>query len=188
MVKIRRVGFASICLVFALLAAACEKAVVPDDRLSLKQLPYEGRPLRIDGYYYQEKDGNINALYAFYKDGTILYLGGGFSGDQLSDLENSIRDGSFYRNAKEEKDRWGLFRIDENEIRFEKWNPSIRGPMKAIVREGLVLNDTTFQITLSFRNKNGTIKEGIPRKELYHFKSFSPKPDSTNNFINEESH
>jgi len=51
------------------------------------------------------------------------------------------------------------------------------------VREGDIINDTTFVISVSYRMKKGKKTEVKARNETYHFKQFSPQPDSTNNFI-----
>ena len=66
---------------------------------------------------------------------------------------------------------YGLFQIEVSIIKIEKWVPSSGGPTKAYLREGEILNDTTFY--LMHREK----------KEIYHFKQYSPKPDSTNKYI-----
>ena len=73
-----------------------------------------------------------------------------------------------------------MFLIEDNNIKFDRWYPSER-PYQAFVREGVILNDTTFHITKSYRSNGNT--EARVRDEIYHFRKFSPKPDSTNRFI-----
>jgi len=51
-------------------------------------------------------------------------------------------------------------------------------PHRGNVREGIILNDTTFQITKYTSGSN--VSE---RNEVYHFREFHPKPDSTNKYI-----
>ena len=63
---------------------------------------------------------------------------------------------------------------------FEKWYPNSPGQPKVYIREGKILNDTTFHITASYRPDGSERRE---KDEIYHFKQFSPKPDSTNNFV-----
>jgi len=50
---------------------------------------------------------------------------------------------------------------------------------------GEILNDTTFILTEQFLiNSDGTKDLLNSFGRTYHFKKFSPKPDSTNSFIN----
>lgn len=80
------------------------------------------------------------------------------------------------------KDYWGIFNIKNDSIVFERWYPSSGGPFPAYLRSGKILNDTTFVITKSFRSKIGNEEQQL--NETYHFRKFSPKPDSTNIFVN----
>jgi len=157
--------------------------IFKDDELSIAREPYIGNQLRIDGYYYQENDGKFYTMHCFYRNGIVLYLGGGFSLSQIIELENRIQDGSFYNDAKKLKTYWGVFKIENSNIKFERWYPSSGGGLPTYVREGNILNDTTFVITESYRMKKGKKTEAETRNESYYFKAFSPKPDSTNTFI-----
>ncbi len=161
------------------ISSKCKKDKL-DDKLSLSKIFYVGNGLRTDGYFFQQKDGYYYTLYCFYKNGIILYLGGGYSQNDIVELEAKIRDGRFYNFAKNTKDYWGVFQIIGYRIQFERWYPSSGGSLPAYIRTGLILNDTTFYISLSTRS-NGS--EASNEKETYHFKKFSPKPDSTNSFI-----
>ena len=150
-----------------------------DDILSLPLIPYTGNQLRIDGYYYwmyTAIDGDkLFRAYAFYNNGIILDLGGGYS--SINELEEIVT--KYSSNYKKNKIGWGVFVIENNIIKFERWYPSER-PYRAYIREGVILNDTTFHITKSYRS-NGTQQD--TENEIYHFRPFSPKPDSTNDFI-----
>ena len=151
-----------------------------DDKLSLDRTDYNGSELRIDGYYYQEKDGEFYSLYFFYKNGVLQDLGGGYTPSELSELESKIKNGTF-DNANDVKYYWGVFQVDGSGIKFEKWYGE--RPYPAFVRDGYIVNDTTFVITQSYRMKRGKKKVERAKDETYHFKKFSPKPDSTNEFI-----
>ncbi|MBW7845753.1 MAG: hypothetical protein H3C45_08955, partial [Bacteroidia bacterium] len=83
---------------------------------------------------------------------------------------------------KKYKSNWGVFKIEGNFIQFERWYPS-DPPLKAYVRAGTIINDTTFLITESYRMQDGKKTEVKTRNETYYFKQFSPKPDSTNTFV-----
>jgi hypothetical protein len=154
---------------------SCDKMMIEsDDVLSLVRQNYIGNELLLNGIYYTEKknfEGVYYQRYALYRDGVIRDLGSSQEIDSPKFLSGNS-------NAD-----WGVFQIESNGVKFERWYPSSGGPLKAYVREGIILNDTTFQITVSYRNQNGEKTEVRERNEVYHFKSFSPKPDSTNTYI-----
>lgn len=169
--------------VIVLLMGNCSKDKIwQDDDLSLSRSDYNGNQLRVDGYFYQERDGYFYTMYCLYTNGMLLYLGGGFSQAEVIELEDRIRNGSFYASAKEFKNNWGVFNIENNTIKFEKWYAG-DPPLKAYVRAGEIINDTTFVINESYRMQGGKKTEVRAKAETYHFKAFSPKPDSTNKFI-----
>jgi hypothetical protein len=113
-----------------------------------------------------------------------VFLAAGGAFENTEEINEYINVELIMGNAyKEYQVMWGVFLIENNSIRFEHWYPSSGGPLKAYVRSGTILNDTTFQITKSYRNKNGEKAEVTSRNEVYHFKQFSPKPDSTNKYV-----
>ncbi len=170
-------------LMIVLMNIFCSKDKIwKDDTLFINRSDYSGNSLRVDGYFYQEKDGHFYTIYCLYRSGILLYLGGGFNQTEVTELENSIRNGSFYTAAKDFKDYWGVFKIENNNIKFEKWYAS-DPPLKAYIREGVIVNDTTFIITEIYRMQGGKKTETRTENETYHFKQFTPKPDSTNSFI-----
>ncbi len=77
---------------------------------------------------------------------------------------------------------WGVFQIDGTQIKYEKWVAS-EGPFSAFTYEGVILNDTTFVINKGYRMMDIDKKAPTEVNWEYHFKEFSPKPDSTNRFI-----
>ncbi|OFX35987.1 MAG: hypothetical protein A2W95_17860 [Bacteroidetes bacterium GWA2_40_14] len=150
------------------------------EKLSLEKQAYTGCQLRVDGYYYMNYAGGENySVYFLYKDGTILY-GGGFQYSEFQKNTLKFSDTIWIKNMKEYRHRWGLFKIEGNKITFEKWYPSSGGPLPVYISSGEILNDTTFRITQSMRSNGKEVNE---KNEVYHFKQFSRKPDSTNNFI-----
>ncbi len=152
-----------------------------DDLLSLKKTLYSGSELRTDGYYYNEYITGYLTVCFFYRDGTVLY-GSSFPINELSLQEVKYSNGDHFNYAKPLKYYWGIFKVEANELIFERWYPS-QPPLKSYIRSGIILNDTSFKITEYYRMQ-GEQKTNIEsRNELYHFKAFSPKPDSTNNFV-----
>jgi len=156
------------------------------DKLNISKKQFSGNQLKISGYYYYAKDSVIYSSYFFYNDGTILYGGGGGEwGNTTDNLEkNYFTNKAWLQSNKDRKLSWGVFQIEGSNIKFQKWYPSSGGPLKAYVREGEIINDTTFVINKLYRLKNSEISELKKENETYHFKRFTPKPDSANSFIN----
>lgn len=163
---------------FMTILNACEKFKSLDDELILNKTSYTNDQLRIDGYYYtQIRD--IYIIYFLYRDG-ILASGGHVFENELNEYEEMYRDGSFWNAKKDKKLYWGLFNIDSDKIMIEKWYPSSGGGMPAYLSIGEIQNDTTFVITKAIRPKTD---ETLVLNEVFHFRAFAPKPDSTNNVI-----
>lgn len=157
---------------------SCDKEILEDDTLTLIKKKYTENQIRTDGYY-SCKFGNIYRIYFLYRDCTI-FSGGDVFEYNLQYQEQKYIDGSFFESKKNNKLYWGIYNIESSNIKLEKWYPSSGGGMPVYLHTGTILNDTTFVITKSVRTKTGEEKE---LNETYHFKQFSPKPDSTNTFI-----
>lgn len=175
--------FVMITLYVTLSSSSCggERNEGLDDRLTLEKVDYKGNELRIDGYYYMKdtQRPQISVLF-LYENGIILY-GSAFDIDKTNEMEERYRNGSYATHAKE-KYLWGVFQIDGTQIKYEKWTPGA-GPSWSFTYEGVILNDTTFIINKSYRAKDAVGKKPSEEHREYHFKQFSPKPDSTNRFI-----
>ena len=158
-----------------LLLFACK-----NDEFSMQKEPYTGTHFRIDGYYYLDY-GNpaTRIINFFYRDGTMLSVGAVYVSD-LDSVENSYRNGEWYRIYSEHILRWGIFTVNGSVIKHEKWYHSSGGGWPAYVSEGVILNDTTYKINSIYRPLTG---ERLADNAVYHFKQFSPKPDSTNTYI-----
>lgn len=151
-----------------------------DDKLTLPKQDYNGSELRVDGYYYHESDDAYEVFF-FYRNGTTLY--GGFPlMSEIANKETTYLNGSYYNFIKNDKTSWGRFIIEGNVISREFWRPSSGGPSEVYTHSGVILNDTTFQITKAWRSCKPKKKNDLDR--VYHFKQFLPKPDSTNAYTN----
>jgi hypothetical protein len=149
-----------------------------DDKLSMQRTDYLGSELKINGFYYTQKDNNFQFLQCFYKNGIILNMHGGFSNSQ--DAENYIIKEFLLNNGyKKYADSWGVFEIKNNYIRFEHF-VGFHFSYLVYTYEGMINNDTTFTIIRSYRVDGSEMKY---LNEVYHFHQFSPKPDSTNKWI-----
>jgi hypothetical protein len=162
------------------ISSTCEK-MTQDDNFSMNKSSYTGNELRMDGYYYFMTGDNLHYTYFFYRNGIIIHGGGNAPNTSpIEFVENQFISENYLKSLKDHKTAWGIFQITGNKIEFERWYPSSGGLTPAYIRSGEILNDTTFVITKSVRAKTGEEKE---LNEIYHFKEFSPKPDSTNSFI-----
>lgn len=158
-----------------------------DDKLKIEAQKYSGNELKLGGYYYHELIGN-DKLYRtvnfFYRDGCLFTPGAYLVGNQLQ-FEQDLQNYKSMPCYSDSKFSWGRFEVKDYKIRFEKWYPSSGGPIQAYVSEGVILNDTTFKITLSYRLKrNGKKTEIHTENEVYKFRFYSAKPDSTNIYTN----
>lgn len=152
-----------------------------DDKLTLPKQNYNGNELRIDGYFYNITESNNYEILFLYRNGTVLH-GSYASFSELNGLEQSYIDGTYYNIIKNDKPSWGRFIIEGNVISREFWQPSSGGPLDTYTHSGVILNDTTFHITQSWKSHKPKKKNNLDR--IYHFKQFSPKPDSTNAYTN----
>lgn len=165
-----------------LFITSCKK-MFKDDNLSLPQTSYNGSQLRIDGFYYEAFENNTYFIvYLFYQNGALLSAGS-YPNFSIERVEKSLAAPDFSSIKGKYKFNYGRYLIEGDSIRFERWYPG-NPPLPAYVRAGRILNDTTFVINESFRMKNGKKMEtDSDRNEVYHFRQFSPKPDSTNRFV-----
>jgi len=178
--KIKMLMLLSTCLMLSSSSCDRERDESLDDKLTLEKIDYNGNELRIDGYYYMKdpKRPQISVL-ILYQNGIILY-GSAFDIDNTIEMEEQYKDGSIH--AAKYKYNWGVFQINDNQIKYERWVPS-NGPFSAFTYEGIILNDTTFVINKYFRAKDADKKAPSEVLREYHFKQFFHKPDSTNRFI-----
>lgn len=171
----------AILSLFAFTGCTKDKEVQKDDVLSIPKTPYSGNQLKIDGYYYDLYNNKINTVRLFYRNGVVMDFSS--IGDNIVEVEKNLKDSSLWEKIKGMKFMWGVFFIDGNQIKIEQWGTSSGGPLRAYVKSGTILNDTTYNINEIYRMQNGQKTEVRARSETFHFKAFSPKPDSTNKFI-----
>ncbi len=88
----------------------------------------------------------------------------------------------FNSDVKDRKAFGGGYLVEDKNIIYERWEGTELGYL-VYREEGNIVNDTTFIMTEVSRMKQGVKTEIRPIEWTYHFKAFSPKPDSTNSFI-----
>ena len=170
-------------LILILYISSCRKVLNCGDKekLTFSKREFTGTQLKLNGYYYFSFDKYSKPLF-IYQNGVLNnYNFNWFETALVYDFETQLIDGSYFKKVKENKYSWGLYYIIGNEIKYEVFSSkSAVSCYYPIIYTGVILNDTTIQFTNKV-NSDGTESESI--NETYHFKQFSPKPDSTNSFI-----
>lgn len=161
------------------LCNSCKKLITWDE-FQLQKTSYEGTQLRIDGYFYQKDiNGEFCRLECYYRNGVLMHMGGRFTSfKEMDDYVNDVF--NIKKVQTNDKECWGLFVINNQNIKTERYYPTDKFHKPAYIREGKVLNDTTFHIITSYRSNTSERSEF---DETYYLRKYSPKPDSTNNFI-----
>ena len=158
---------------------SCCKVFLPNEKLSMKREDYKGNELKIDGYYYhhQEDENNKFTLIVFlYRNGIIISTRAYPTLDLSVVEEEMVKE---FNEIQKSKVGWGVFRINYNSFEYEEWTSPTEG-MTLRKSSGFIENDTIFCITEHFFSYN---KKKYHVDQVYHFRQFSPKPDSTNIFI-----
>ena len=151
------------------------------DKFTLSKQNYTGKQLKTGGYYYFKARGKYYRSYFFYNNGVLLECGGGdFTYDEFIKYENNFNREDWDNYNKIYRYKWGLFKVVNDSIFIEKPEPSSGGMSPVYLNSGVILNDTTFILTKAVRKRTNRV---IEKNQTYHFKKFSPKPDSTNSFI-----
>jgi len=168
--------YVKLIIFFCLILSSCLKENIP---LSSVREDYHGDNLRIDGLYYQKRsDGYIHIVEFYYRNGIKFEIS--FSGEitNPADLVSKLTKEIIESNRKR-KYNWGIFKINGNDFLSEQWETPIHGNYFAtITLTGEILSDTSFILT------KGIFSQGITEmNDKRYFYPFSPKPDSTNNFI-----
>ncbi|MBT3206885.1 MAG: hypothetical protein HN704_03280 [Bacteroidetes bacterium] len=173
-------------LLVIILFVGCSKKLFD---LTLSKTPYSGVELRIDGYYYSDEysiyaaasddyDSYVD-IAVFYRDGFCIHTGTHLNSqeDTLIYIENEILlNEEYISDLKSTPQHIGVFQIRYPDIEFEIWEARTT----TFSNYGEILNDSTFIINKKMNNGTGnTYSVNL----TYRFKQFSPKPDSTNNFV-----
>ena len=165
-------------LIAVLIVTSCSQRL---DELMVNKTPYPETELRTDGYYYSNDLGITDfRLAVFYRDGICYHLFGSSDTQPIEDFieQDILLNESFIDNLRTTPTNIGVFNIEDKSISIEHWEAS--RDILALERSGEILNDSTF-ILNQVENLQGEI-ENV--NYTYRFKQFSPKPDSTNMFIN----
>ena len=141
-----------------------------DENFSFQKIPYTGDELRTNGYYftyYHTLGKDYTIINFLFRDGTIMSAGS-FENLDFNVVEQKLVER--YELIRKNKIGWGVFQVIEDKIIFESWSTNSGGGGLPVYKwSAKIENDTTF---LRYDSN-----------QTWHFKQFSPKPDSTNRFI-----
>lgn len=155
-------------IVLFLIVQSCKRSY-SDEELTINKIVYTGTDIRLDGCYVSDSDElkKYNAYKFFYSNGVYF----GFSDMPNINSRSQITNIDYKSNYK---GYWGLFQVQNKTIIVQTWKMSdVNSQFIIQNRAYKIINDTTLSCDLL---NDGDIT-------YYHFKPFSPKPDSTNVFI-----
>lgn len=128
---------------------------------------YLGDNIRLDGFYYNKPE---LTHFFLYRNG-IMYSSDN-TDENFNDLLDYYKNPENYNNVYNLPYYWGVFQIDNKDIKFETWvSGDAFGGYSTRQFDGRIINDTT----LIINDQGGS--------NTFYFHKFSPKPDSTNTFI-----
>jgi len=149
-----------------------------DPEILMQRVPYEGNELRIDGYYYYQNNisdySRTHVLFLF-RNG-VMFNPFSYWTNDINEVEKKLTVAHENGWFEKELEGWGVFNINENRLKYEKW--SVEGG-HSLIYTGRIENDTTFHLLQCVDPLRGI----LPMYEICHFKKFSPKPDSIKSFI-----
>lgn len=170
-----RIIAAIICL---LTFFSCDSSLFEDGNMTFTKTEYQGHQLKINGYFFNKSkyDDTYSVFFLFHNGIAIRPLGD----YTLSEFEDDLYSGKYIEQRKKIKHAWGLFQISNDTIKIEFL--SSYGEMSAypVTKIGKILNDSTIHF-VKYMRSNGDYPE--VNNDTFHLKVFSPKPDSTNQWI-----
>lgn len=165
MVKINILKKAIVITLLIIINSCCKQSTY--DELNLARQDYLENNLRLDGYYYAHFANPSGTDFFFlYKNGVFQnrYTSSDTTLSKIDEYIKTINKGGAPHD-------WGIFQVSGKNIKIERWVLSSGCNQPTVIQDGKILNDTTIEIGLtSFAN-------------LYKFRRFSPKLDSTNTFV-----
>lgn len=171
----------TLCICLSFLSTSCQRlGLCKDKEFSFDRIDNTTGKLRLDGYYYSQyfsdSTQDLSLVCFLYENG--IYEGNS-SGPNEEVREGDVEiDDSFGRNNA--KTSWGIYKIEGDEIEIQFWLPTQLSCHAIQVEKGVIENDTTFIITSTYTTKDDDVREV---NSVFRFVPYSPKPDSTNSFI-----
>jgi hypothetical protein len=131
----------------------------------------------MNGIFYRTLNEGITS-FVLYRNGVYLYNSVSNCDtlkchtDHIAKYSKRQTKGNYY----DEKGDWGIYKQTSKKIIIERYWPIGFGSYGIQSMEGNILDSETIEIT-EFNGKN------LKETWTYHFHPYSPKPDSTNQFI-----
>lgn len=170
----------TLATLYILVAQGCDIVnVCKDAKFGFARVENLSDTLRIDGYYYgglSGRNSNRTNIYVLYRNGVFLNR---LSFD-LDDAQSGNVDLTLSDLAFENKGFWGVYRLDSTQIEIQSWIPRPNGCVHVFTEKGVILNDSTFEITSWQSSRDDEIRHV---NAIFRFVQFSPKPDSVVSFI-----
>lgn len=168
-------------LIFLLIASilpACKK-----NKFTFSPQSQNNPPLMLSGYYDHTYKINNDSLHHeiifLYTNGVVLFASSAES--RLSERESEFRNGKYHDAVKNSKNDWGPFKINDGILEFQRWFPAENAPVHFYTCK--ILNNQSFEIYQTGYMVRGKKNQTRNISEVYTFKAFAPKPDSTNQYV-----
>ncbi|NBB89285.1 MAG: hypothetical protein GVX96_05825 [Bacteroidetes bacterium] len=165
--------FAQLIMFFFLACKVAEDLSL--NRLDNNQLREKLRTcLKVDGYYFVPNQNGYVCFFLF-ENGVYRSTGLIPQVDSENKLHTKIK--NMFPNSFRRHWSWGIYKIEGSKIEINRWLPGVGGPYPAQLLKGEIINERT--IVIAGLTENGTTN----RTDTFRFRKFSPKPDSTTQFI-----
>lgn len=168
--------------------------------LSRSKVPFEADSIRLDGYYYCIGKEFSNGYHDDYMECVFLNANGTYHKvmygtidmnlslkETLLNYDKAITDYTHNRTYTNSRPNWGVFEVNGSSIAIESWTFASGGgayPTQTLM--GSIINDTTLHFNTligAYPNNKGGKKKVKTIDDTYHFRHYSPKPDSINTSI-----
>lgn len=136
--------------------------------------------LNLNGYYFTKNSSDEYSVFFLYKNGIVKYEGIFLNVSDLENLDKRVSINPNKDQLKYARYLWGFFKVRGSQIEIERWLSDSSGAYPVEIMVGEIINDVTFVIKRTMV-KQSKIDKTV--NQTYHFRQFSPKPDSTNFFI-----
>ena len=149
----------------------CSKVLCPAPDLHTSRQDYLGNAIKMDGIFYAQKSGEPIFLY---RNGIYRI---GCSNPNISSIPDKFKcntDSEYLNLSKKSRSDWGIYLVKGDSLYLEDWRTIGDCTYDVFSHTGKILNDTTMIIPIKLDGKT---------LDTFRFVKFSPKPDSTNNFI-----
>jgi len=148
-------------------------------KFSIKRENYNGNEIKMDGYFYTDNSGksSTTSIQFFYRNGVVL-SGGRYSLHNLDSIESEIINGALF--DMDNKRSWSPFKIKNDTLITEYLYENPPSCQLLTAKSFFeIKNDTT----IILKRVSQAAYKDQEYNQIWHFKQFFPKPDSTNIFI-----